>query len=154
MRFSTIIMITAALTASAAFAQQPDRRPGGFPGRRPGEFGRPLSPVMKVLDANGDGELSAAELAKAPEVLKELDKNGDGKLTDDEFSLRSLMRQRFGQSPGGSRPGSTGTGRLSGSGLKVGSPLPNVAVFDSKGKELKIASLKGDYTVLVFGCLT
>ncbi len=152
MKFSVTMVGIVVLSVSVTFAQ----RPGGFPGQRPGGFGRPPSPIMDVLDTNGDGELSAAELAKAPEVLKKLDKNGDGRLSDEEFSTRAMMRRRFGESrgSGGGRPGSTGKGRLSGSGLEVGSALPDVTVFDSKGKELQIASLKGDYTVLVFGCLT
>ncbi len=58
-----------------------------------------------------------------------------------------------GQGRDGQREGA-GKSRLSQASLKVGSPLPDVTVYDSKGKELKITSLKGKYTVLVFGCLT
>ena len=36
----------------------------------------------------------------------------------------------------------------------VGQPLPNVKVYDSGGKPVALSSLKGQYTVLVFGCLT
>ena len=32
--------------------------------------------------------------------------------------------------------------------------MPDVNVFDSKGTPLSTATLKGSYTVLVFGCLT
>lgn len=32
--------------------------------------------------------------------------------------------------------------------------LPTVNVFDAQGKPLSTASLRGCYTVLVFGCLT
>ena len=69
-----------------------------FPGRRPPPpaagsdvsprlQGRPhpVDPVMLALDANGDGELSAGEIAGAPASLKALDANGDGKLTRDEL---------------------------------------------------------------------
>ena len=37
---------------------------------------------------------------------------------------------------------------------KVGELLPDVSAFDADGKPFKLSSLKGQYTVLVFGCLT
>lgn len=36
----------------------------------------------------------------------------------------------------------------------VGEPLPEVAVVDADGREFQLRSLRGKYTVLVFGCLT
>lgn len=55
----------------------PDDRPGG--GRRP------PPPLMTALDTDGDGELSAEEIANASKSLLKLDKNGDGKLSRDEL---------------------------------------------------------------------
>lgn len=43
-------------------------------------------PVNNALDANHDGEVSAAEIANAPAALRTLDKNHDGKLTEDEVT--------------------------------------------------------------------
>ena len=40
---------------------------------------------MLALDANNDGDLSAAEIANATTSLKALDLNADGKLTPDEY---------------------------------------------------------------------
>ena len=40
---------------------------------------------MTALDTNGDGILSADEIAAASSSLKKLDKNGDGQLTPDEY---------------------------------------------------------------------
>ena len=37
---------------------------------------------------------------------------------------------------------------------QIGDPLPDVAGLDADGKEFKLRSLKGHYTVLTFGCLT
>ncbi len=62
---------------------------------------------------------------------------------------------RRGQGPGGrGGPGTPGGNRLESSGLKVGSPMPEATVFDEEGKPFETASLKGKYSVVVFGCLT
>jgi hypothetical protein len=53
--------------------------------RPPADRPHPDDPVMLALDANKDGELSAAEIANATASLKALDANGDGKLSPDEF---------------------------------------------------------------------
>lgn len=76
----------------------PDRRPNDALGAgRPGEpsgpggqngpprDGRPVPPIMRALDTNGDGVLDADEIAHASESLRKLDRNGDGKLTEDEL---------------------------------------------------------------------
>ena len=42
-------------------------------------------PVLATLDADGDGKLSAAELADAPDALRKLDANGDGDLSGSEI---------------------------------------------------------------------
>jgi cytochrome oxidase Cu insertion factor (SCO1/SenC/PrrC family) len=36
----------------------------------------------------------------------------------------------------------------------VGDSLPDLTVYDVRGKEVKTSSLRGHYTVLTFGCLT
>ena len=64
---------------------RPPRR-GGAP---------PDFPVVRALDADGDGVVSAEEMEAAPERLRALDRNGDGVLSGDE------MLPRFG--PGGGR---------------------------------------------------
>ncbi len=48
---------------------------------------RPPPPVLlKALDGNRDGSLSADEIANASAALLELDRNGDGKLSPREIS--------------------------------------------------------------------
>jgi Ca2+-binding EF-hand superfamily protein len=46
-----------------------------------------IDPILAALDTDSDGEISAAEIAAAPEALKKLDKNGDGQLTADEVRV-------------------------------------------------------------------
>ena len=105
---------------------QPPRgpAPGGFPpgpppneqqgggetnqhrGKRPPKDGGdkeqpgkpPLAPLplLRVLDADHDGIISAEEIDKAPDALQTLDKNKDGKLMPDEF---------LGPKPAGPPPG-------------------------------------------------
>ncbi|MGI8977623.1 MAG: EF-hand domain-containing protein [Pirellulaceae bacterium] len=89
------------------------RRPeGGHPPEgRPGEPGRPGAgpmvalPVLKALDADGDGEISKAEIEGASKALAALDKNGDGKLSREE------ILPNFG-APG--RPGQPGQPGIAG----------------------------------------
>lgn len=36
----------------------------------------------------------------------------------------------------------------------IGTALPDLKAYDADGKEVRLGNLKGQYTVLVFGCLT
>ena len=117
--------------ANSAWAQ-PGRPRGG------------ASRLLQALDRDGDGELSEDEISAAVRSLRALDRNQDGELSGAEVSSSA--------SP--SRPGSSGSQRMARAGLKVGGPLPNVTVFDARGRKTPLGQLKGDYTVLVFGCLT
>lgn len=79
---------TLALTTLAQTAPTGPRGPGGGhggqrghggPGRGPGAF------IVRTLDADGNRELSGAELGNAPAMLRTLDLNGDGIVTRDEL---------------------------------------------------------------------
>jgi Ca2+-binding EF-hand superfamily protein len=63
-----------------------------LPAKAPKDGWRPPQPpLVKALDANGDGTIDANEIANAPAALKALDTNSDGKLTQDE--LRPAMQR-------------------------------------------------------------
>ncbi len=38
--------------------------------------------------------------------------------------------------------------------IKIGNSLPDVMVYDADGNSLNLGSLKGNYLVIIFGCLT
>jgi Ca2+-binding EF-hand superfamily protein len=86
------------------------RRPEGAPEGRPGQGGPvPGGPVLRALDADGDGEISASEIADAAKALAKLDKNSDGKLTRDEIGPPPGMRpDRPGEATPATRPGAGG----------------------------------------------
>jgi Ca2+-binding EF-hand superfamily protein len=71
--------------------REDDRRPEGAPRDGQGPP-RPQAAFFRKLDANGDGRISKAEVAKAAAVFDELDENKDGELD---------ARELFGAPPTG-----------------------------------------------------
>lgn len=71
--------------------------PAPAPGPRGNLFLRGNA-VVQALDADKDGELSAAEIANASAVLRALDTNGDGKLAGEE--MRAAPPQAERRTPG------------------------------------------------------
>lgn len=65
---------------------------------------RPIPPIIAALDTNGDGIISADEIANASASLMKLDKNGDGQLTMDELMGPRPPRDR-GPGPDGPEDG-------------------------------------------------
>ncbi len=64
------------------------RGPRRREGRSPFAWITEMVPVLRVLDADGDGEISSQEIDSAPTALQKLDANGDGKLVREEMSPR------------------------------------------------------------------
>ncbi len=58
----------------------------------------------------------------------------------------SVLAQPGGNSRGGRGPG----GDLP----EVGSMVPDITLYDAEGEEFSTSSLRGQHSVLVFGCLT
>jgi len=140
--------VTAAFTVTIAEAQnrRDPRSRGGFMSTN----------MMRALDANRDGRISAAEIERATRALQGLDRDRDGELSFEELGITRRPGSAFGR-PGGFGGGGSsrsGASRISRSGLVVGSPLPDVTVFDEQGQPFALKQLKGGHTVIVFGCLT
>jgi hypothetical protein len=66
----------------------------GAPGGPGGGQGRPpMHPVVRALDRDGDGTLSADEIKNAAEALKSLDGDGDGMISPEELRPAGPPRQ-------------------------------------------------------------
>lgn len=96
---SLAAVAAAALLTTSVWAQPPG---GGRPGR--------FNPLMQVFDADGDGALSAAEVAAATEKLKTLDGDGDGQVSGAEL-LAALPARQGRTGRGGAGQGQRGPGR-------------------------------------------
>ena len=102
---SIVSYLSVCLIVGTATAAPPDDGPGKD--RRARREGGPPAiskmmegmPLIKALDADADGTISAQEIDNAAVRLRSLDKDGDGAL-----SARELMPQRRGQG----RPGQDG----------------------------------------------
>jgi Ca2+-binding EF-hand superfamily protein len=103
--FLLAFTVTLSTLGSLAFSQEGRRGPGGPGG--PGDLMRRM-PVMAALDADGNGEISSAEIDNASAALRKLDKNSDGKLTEDE--IRPNFPGRGPGGPGGDRDDHGGPG--------------------------------------------
>jgi spore coat protein CotH len=87
----------------------------------------PPLPVLQAIDKNGDGEVSAEELAAAPAALRSLDKNADGKLEGAEI----VPDFGFGPPEFAGGPGGFGFGGPGG----PGGPAANRALVDKFDKD-------------------
>ncbi|QDV23222.1 EF-hand domain-containing protein [Aureliella helgolandensis] len=141
-------------------AQPPGGRPGSGGGRQsgpggegPGGRGQKMSnpaaqqtpPLLRIFDADGDGELSSEEIDAAANALRKLDQNRDGKLTAEELRpagaggrvpggtapgmRQSRERQGPGGPPGGGSPGGGRSGVGAASGRRGGDLAQTDAAF-------------------------
>ncbi|MBX3745315.1 MAG: EF-hand domain-containing protein [Verrucomicrobiae bacterium] len=101
-----MVGMTVGLLGASAWAQSE------VPAANPGRGSAGLPPALAVLDTDGDGRLSEAELARAGEVLRALDRDGDGAIDADELrgwrpsGVPGLGRGALGDRTGRSgRPG-------------------------------------------------
>lgn len=84
--------------AAAAAAQDSPQRPGPRADfRGPPEPGRGHPGAMQLLDTDGDGKVSLAEItAEQGRLIGAADVDGDGKLSIDEFRRRGRLFQALG----------------------------------------------------------
>jgi Ca2+-binding EF-hand superfamily protein len=126
MKTTTKYLSILALIVSAA-AQSPE--PSGNRGQQPQG---PKPPLIAVLDANGDNEFSADEIAKAAASLAGLDANGDGKITMEELRPKPPTGEELlapkppVNQPQGDRP----QGQPQGQALPMRRPPPIIQALD------------------------
>jgi hypothetical protein len=99
-----------------------------------GPAGLPAHPLERAVDTDGDGVISAEEIAAATAALKALDRNGDGQLTLDE-----IEPPRRG---GGPPPVETS---------EAAAQQPAPTVLNALPTERKISSFGGNVKVSVSG---
>ena len=112
--------------------------------------------MFERLDADRDGRVTPDEVADRDQgFIERFDHDGSGVVTPDEIVdavkdaiTRQAARDANTQRQGGPRANFERTAP------KVGEALPDASGYDAEGKEFRLSSLKGSYSVLVFGCLT
>jgi Ca2+-binding EF-hand superfamily protein len=80
-----LILVALPFGLAAALAAQPSPGNGPHGPRGPRGPGRHGPPIVRALDTNKDGVISADEIANAATSLKALDANGDGTVSVDEL---------------------------------------------------------------------
>ena len=81
--FVLLLLVIPLIFIFEVFAQGPSRRAPGS------------HPIVKAIDINGDGSISASELKLASDSLLKLDQNNDGLLTAEELRYRHSGRRPF-----------------------------------------------------------
>lgn len=97
--FLLSIVLASGLSAAADDGLSPKKEQGPPRGEKGGRGGGGQDVLFAVLDTDGDGSLSVAELKNAAITLRKLDKNGDGNLTRDE--LAPAKGKKGGKGKGG-----------------------------------------------------
>ena len=97
MRFLSCIVIAGLLLAAPVATAAPDPAGNVPAAKKPAKEKASPRKFFKAVDANGDGQLTLAEIhAKRPgfpaEQFKKLDRNGDGTLIREEFAPRPAKR--------------------------------------------------------------
>jgi Ca2+-binding EF-hand superfamily protein len=131
--------------------------------------------VFVAFDSDGNDEISVPEYLRVwgqwarsngQTATQRLPQVSINEVRSDSQPSSPFPNRRFGQRRGQGGPPNFGGGgfgpfsansepvRLNRAGLKVGSILPDISIYDADGKGFEMSRLKGTYSVLVFGCLT
>ncbi len=84
MKSTARLLLALPLVSSSLLLAQPALPGENGPRRGPGGHGR-FHPILRALDSDRNGAISATEIAQAPVLLAALDLNGDGIVAVDEL---------------------------------------------------------------------
>lgn len=101
-RFAALLPLGFAALLSAQTTTPTDAPHGRGHHGRGGPGGGPGFPIVRVLDADKDREVSASELATASAAIRTLDTNNDGTVSREE--LRPARPEHTGRPEGADRP--------------------------------------------------
>jgi len=145
-RLTLVVAVAAvvALLAGVVKTQPPTGQRG--PGRDGGRFG---GPMLRALDPDGDGEISATELENAAKALAGLDANSDGKLSREELFPGGPAGPGERQGPGrpggfGGPGGPPGFGRGQEPATSTGDDMFNARTLPKDDTEKKILAVLDD----------
>ena len=112
--------------------------------------------VFERLDVNRDGRVTSDEVPVRDQgFIERFDGDGSGVVTPDEIveAVKDAITVQAARDANSQRQGGP-RANFERTAPKVGEALPEASGYDAEGKGFKLSSLKGSYSVLVFGCLT
>lgn len=112
-----------------------------------------LDQLAKMVDKNGNGSISESEFEDRREAFQKMMSGEAGESNSQGEGDRERPRNQSRSSRWEQMNKRMQT-QLDSAGIVPGKALPDVSGLDIDGEPLRLAGLKGHYSVIVSGCLT
>jgi len=111
--------------------------------------------MFERLDADRNGRVTRDEVPEEQGFIERFDHDNSGEVTPDEIvhAVKEAITRQSARDASTKRQ-SGPRANFERTAPKVGEALPDATGYDAEGREFMLSSLKGSYSVLVFGCLT